>query len=127
MKLIGLVSCGVFAFCNLAAGGLVGLFVDGKTHVFEMAYKGLHLFSFTFLFMGLNVFASALFTALSNGKVSAILSFCRTLLFVVGFLLILPVLWQMTGVWLSVPLAEALSCALSVWCFAKYKNVYKFA
>lgn len=127
LKLIGLVSCGVFAFCNLAAGGLVGLFVDGKTHVFEMAYKGLHLFSFTFLFMGLNVFASALFTALSNGKVSAILSFCRTLLFVVGFLLILPVLWQMTGVWLSVPLAEALSCALSVWCFAKYKNVYKFA
>ena len=127
LKLIGLVSAGVFAFCNLATAGLVGLFVDKGTHVFEMAYGGLRLFSFTFLCMGLNVFASALFTALSNGKVSAILSFCRTLLFVVGFLLILPVLWQMTGVWLSVPLAEALSCALSVWCFAKYKNVYKFA
>ena len=86
LKLIGAVSAGVFAFCNLATAGLVGLFVDKGTHVFEMAYGGLRLFSFTFLCMGLNVFATALFTALSNGKVSAILSFCRTLVFVVGFL-----------------------------------------
>lgn len=127
LKLIGLVSAGVFAFCNLATAGLVGLFVDKGTHVFEMAYGGLRLFSFTFLCMGLNVFASALFTALSNGKVSAILSFCRTLVFVVGFLLILPRYWQMTGVWSATPLAEALSCLLSVYCFARYKNVYKFA
>lgn len=127
LRLIGLVSVGVFAFCNFATAGLVGLFVDEGTHVFDMAYKGLRLFSFTFLFMGLNVFASALFTALSNGKVSAVLSFCRTLVFVVGFLLVLPLYWQMTGVWLSMPLAEALSCLLSVYCFAKYKGVYKFA
>lgn len=127
LKLIGLVSAGVFAFCNLATAGLVGLFVDKGTHVFEMAYGGLRLFSFSFLCMGLNVFASALFTALSNGKVSAILSFCRTLVFVVGFLLILPRYWQMTGVWLAIPTAEALSCLLSVYCFARYKNVYKFA
>lgn len=127
LKLIGAVSAGVFAFCNLATAGLVGLFVDKGTHVFEMAYGGLRLFSFTFLCMGLNVFATALFTALSNGKVSAILSFCRTLVFVVGFLLILPRYWQMTGVWSATPLAEALSCLLSVYCFARYKNVYKFA
>lgn len=127
LKLIGLVSAGVFAFCNLATAGLVGLFVDKGTHVFEMAYGGLRLFSFSFLCMGLNVFASALFTALSNGKVSAILSFCRTLVFVVGFLLILPRYWQMMGVWLAIPTAEALSCLLSVYCFARYKNVYKFA
>lgn len=126
LKLIGLVSCCVFVFCNVAAAELVGLFVDRGTHVFEMAYKGLHLFSCTFLFMGMNVFASALFTALSNGKVSAFLSFCRTFVFVIGFLLILPLFWQMTGVWISTPCAEALSFAVSLACFKKYGKVYRY-
>lgn len=39
---------------------------------------GFAVFSFSFLFSGCNIFASALFTALSNGKASAVISFFRT-------------------------------------------------
>ena len=76
--------------------------------------------------MGTNVFASALFTALSNGKVSAWLSFCRTLVFVVGALLIFPPLFEMTGVWIAIPAAEAMSFAISLACFKRYGNVYRY-
>lgn len=126
LKMLAAVSVCVFLFCDAFAGNLVGLFVDGGTSVHAMALRGLRLFSFAFLFMGTNVFASALFTALSNGKVSAVLSFCRTLVFVVAALLILPPLFEMTGVWIAIPCAEALSFALSLFGFWKYGKVYRF-
>lgn len=126
-KMIGTMSVFVFLLCLSQSGKLIGLFVDEDTTVYKMALRGFKLFAACFLFMGLNIYASALFTALSNGKVSALLSFCRTFVFVVGLLLLLPVWWEMTGVWLAIPIAEALSFLMTLFCFRKYKDVYRFA
>lgn len=126
-KMIGTMSVFVFLLCLSQSGKLIGLFVDEDTTVYKMALRGFKLFAACFLFMGLNIYASALFTALSNGKVSALLSFCRTFVFVVGLLLFLPVWWEMTGVWLAIPIAEALSFLMTLFCFRKYKDVYRFA
>ena len=54
------------------------LFADDTSEVYRIAADGFAMFSYSFLFCGLNQFASAMFTALSNGRVSAILSFLRT-------------------------------------------------
>ncbi len=125
-KMIGAISATVFFLCVWQSRFLIGLFVDAGTHVYEMALSGFKVFSICFLFMGLNIYASALFTALSNGKVSALLSFCRTFVFVVGFLLLLPIWFKMNGVWSAIPLAEAISFVLTLYYFQKYKSVYKF-
>lgn len=58
---------------------LVSIFTSKGTNVYELSNMGLKIFSISFLFMGLNLFTSALFTALSNGKISAIISFLRSL------------------------------------------------
>ena len=50
-----------------------------------------------------------MFTALSNGKLSAIVSFLRTFGLITVLLLILPELLGVTGVWLAVPAAELLT------------------
>lgn len=126
-KMIGLISLGVYVFCLWQAGFLIGLFVKAGSHVYELAYDGFKLFALCFLFMGLNIYASALFTALSNGKVSALLSFCRTFVFVVGFLLLLPLWFKMNGVWSAIPLAEAISFLMTLYYFWKYRKVYHFA
>lgn len=126
-KMIGTMSVFVFLLCLSQSGKLIGLFVDEDTTVYKMALRGFKLFAACFLFMGLNIYASALFTALSNGKVSALLSFCRTFVFVVGLLLLLPVWWEMTGVWLAIPIAEAMSFLMTLFYFRKYKDVYRFA
>ena len=126
MKMLSIVSVIVFMLCFFKADLIIRLFVEPHTTVYEAALTGSRLFAPCFLFMGLNIFASALFTALSNGKVSAILSFCRTFLFVSGALFLLPHYWKMTGVWLSVPAAEALSFLMAVYFFKKYKTVYYF-
>ncbi|MBO4520420.1 MAG: MATE family efflux transporter [Alphaproteobacteria bacterium] len=127
IKMLSCVSVIVFLLCFFKADLLIKLFVEPQTTVYEMALGGSRLFAPCFLFMGLNIFASALFTAFSNGKVSAALSFCRTFLFVTTALFLLPYFWGMTGVWLSIPAAETLSFVMALYFFRKYKAVYHFA
>ncbi|MBR1777724.1 MAG: MATE family efflux transporter [Alphaproteobacteria bacterium] len=127
VKMLACASLAVFLLCFWKADRLIRLFVEPQTTVYQMALIGCRLFAPCFLFMGLNIFASALFTAFSNGKVSALLSFCRTFLFVSSALVILPYFWQMTGVWLSVPAAEAVSFIMTVYFIKKYKSFYHFA
>ena len=88
--------------------------------------KGFPFYAVSFLFMGVSIFASSLFTALSNGTASAVISFARTFLFLVGMLLLLPWLWGETGVWLAVPAAELLGLAVSVGFLVRGRNKYQY-
>ena len=78
------------------------------------------------LFCGLNNFTSAMFTALSNGKVSAVLSFLRTFGLLAGGILLLPHIWGITGVWLAVPVAEGIMFVVSAICLIHYRKKYSY-
>ena len=65
-------------------------------------------------YSGLNIFTSATFTALSNGKLSVILSFMRTFGLITVLLLTLPGLLGVTGVWLTVPIAELITMIVAL-------------
>ncbi len=78
------------------------------------------------MLMVFNLFAFGFFTALNDGKNSAILSLFRTLVFLIIPMLILPGIFDVDGVWLSMPAAEVLSILLSVFCFKKYKSKYHY-
>lgn len=67
----------------------------------------------------MNVYASALFTALNDGKTSAILSFCRSVVFLVVPVFILPYFIGLDGVWASIPVGELLSIFMVVYYFQK--------
>ena len=78
--------------------------------------------------MGFNIFGSAFFTALSNGPISAAISFLRTLVFQVAAILLLPLLFPgADGVWLAVVAAEALALVVTVFFFIKKKGQYHYA
>lgn len=77
----------------------------------------------SFLMMACNVFASGWFTALNDGKTSAILSFCRTVIFMIAPVLILPGIFGMDGVWMSITAGEVLSILMSIFYFRKYRNM----
>lgn len=111
VRLIALLSAAVFGAAFVFASPLVGVFVGRGTQVYEIARGGFRIFAFSFLFCGLNVFGSAMFTALSNGGVSALVSFLRTFGWITALLLTLPRVWGVTGVWLAVPAAELLTLA----------------
>ena len=78
MRFIGLASVLIFSISMFGGSNIVRLFADDISEVYQIAANGFTIFSYSFLFCGLNNFTSAMFTALSNGKVSAVFSFLRT-------------------------------------------------
>lgn len=118
------VSVLVFALSMLGGPCLVRLFAPGTSDVCRIASEGFSIFSYSFLFCGLNIFTSAMFTALSNGKVSAILSFLRTFGLLAGGILFLPKIWGAAGVWLAVPAAEGIMFFVSILCLAHNRSRY---
>ena len=93
------------------------LFAESSASVTTMAVRGTLLFAPAFLLMGFNLFASGFFTALNDGKTSAILSLFRTLIFLLLPLLVLPRLFGVDGVWIAMPVAEILSILLAIYYF----------
>lgn len=124
MRFIILLSIIIFSLAIAFGSPLVSLFSKKGTSVYEIARKGFLIFPFSFLFCGLNIFISATFTALSNGKLSAVLSFLRTFGLILVFLLFLPEFMGVTGVWLAVPIAELLTTAVALIFLSQNKDRY---
>ena len=126
MRFIGLASVLIFAVSVFGGSHIVRLFADDTSEVYQIAANGFAIFSYSFLFCGLNNFTSAMFTALSNGKVSAVLSFLRTFGLLAGGILLLPHIWGITGVWLAVPAAEGIMFVVSAACLFHYRKRYSY-
>ncbi len=120
------ISIFVFLFSFFAGENIAKVFAENHKNVFEITKVGFSIFSFSFLFSGCNIFASALFTALSNGKASATISFLRTFAFITVFLLVLPRFLQVTGVWLAIPIAELLTLMLTIYLIFRNRRHYKY-
>ena len=106
---------------------LVGIFTSPDSPVYTLAVTGNRLCSIALLFVGLNVFASGMFTALSNGVVSAVLAFSRSFLFTVASIQIMPLLLGgVTGVWLATPVAELLGTVMAAAFLVKYRRRYGY-
>ncbi len=107
--------------CIVMAPVMVGFFAGHNQKVYEMALHGFHIFSVSCLLVGINVYASALFTALNDGRTSAILSFCRAVVFLVIPVLILPNFSGLDGVWASIPVGEFMALVMGVYYFRKLR------
>ncbi len=99
---------------ELLAKPLSNIFVGYDPELFELTKRGFTIYSFGFLFSGMAIFGSGFFTALNDGLTSAIISFLRTLVFQVAAVIILPLIFEIDGVWFSVVAAEVMAVALSV-------------
>ncbi len=116
----------IFIISIVFSKGIVGVFVTPDNPVFDLALGGLKIFSLAFLFVGINIFASGLFTAFSNGKISSLISFARAFIFVLLGCAILPPLFNINGIWLVVPFAELITIIVSIFFLKKYKKRYAF-
>ncbi|MEY8516950.1 MATE family efflux transporter [Lachnospiraceae bacterium 29-84] len=126
LRFITAVSLLTVALSYFLSPALVSVFAEAKSPVYGLAVTGNRICSIALCFIGFNIFASGMFTALSNGLVSAILAFSRSFVFMVAALLILPWLFGVPGIWLATPVAELLALALSAILFQKHKKRYGY-
>ena len=120
---ISLVSIGSYFISLLSIDAVLNIFTSDK-EVIAISKEGFHLYALGFLMMGISIYASSLFTSLSNGKVSAIISFARTFLFLSLGIILIPMLWGRIGIWLAVPIAEFLGLLVSLYSLLTIKNNY---
>ncbi len=106
---------------------LTRIYVPVGIPIYDMAVRAFHIGLIGFVFAGVNSFASVLFTALNNGTVSAILSFMRTLVFVLLMLSLLPLVLDLDGVWLALPAAEVLALGVTGIVLWKMRGRYQYA
>ena len=126
LKVIGLIAAAAVVVSLVVTKPLVSIFAQPGNPVYNLAVVGNQICSLALLFVGFNIFASGMFTALSNGIVSAVLAFSRTFVFTVISMLVLPALLGVTGIWLATPVAEWMSIILSAAIFLKYKERYHY-
>ncbi len=105
---------------------LVSVFAKPDNPVYDLAVSGNGICTIALLFIGFNIFASGMFTALSNGIVSAILAFSRSFVFMLITMLVLPLFFGVNGIWLATPAAELMALVLSAVMFFRYKKRYGY-
>ena len=105
---------------------LAAAFVGYNRELLSMTVHGFRLFALSYLFCGVNIYASAFFTALCNGAVSALISFLRSFLFRGGMVLLLPLIWDLDGIWWAVVFAEGLGVLVSVGLLVSRRKQYHY-
>ena len=126
-RIIGLCAVVMFLLAEfLLAEPLAALFVGYDPELMALTLHAFKIFSFVFLFAGFAIFGSGFFTALNNGLISALIAFLRSLVFEAGFVLLLPLVFGMDGIWISTAAAELVAATLALSLMAVFRKKYHY-
>ncbi len=126
LKVIAVISVLTVAGSLLLTKSLVLVFTRPDNPVYNLAVTGNRICTIALFFIGFNIFASGMFTALSNGVVSAVLAFSRSFVFMLITMIVLPAILGVNGIWLATPAAELMAFAMSIGMFFKYRKRYGY-
>ena len=126
IKVIAVISVLTVALSFFLTRPLVGVFARPDNPVYELAVTGNRICTIALFFIGFNIFASGMFTALSNGIVSAVLAFARSFVFMLITMIVLPLILGVNGIWLATPAAELMALALSITMFSRHRKRYGY-
>lgn len=124
--IIGISAVAMFVLAEILAEPLAKIFVGYDAELVAMTKRAFMIFSFSYLFSGIAIYGSSFFTALNDGLISALISFLRSLVFEVAAILILPLIFKLDGIWLSVVVAELTAAIMTVMFLAVKRNVYHY-
>lgn len=126
LMMIGAFGIGMVVAAELSALPLARIFVGYDAELMALTVSGFKIFAISFVFMGFAIFSSGFFTALNDGLTSALISFLRTLVFEVAAVLLLPLLWGIDGVWISIVVAEVMAVVISVVFLVVKRKKYRY-
>ena len=126
LAIIAFFSLVMTAAALLLARPVSVIFVSYDRQLLEMTVRGFVIYSLSFLLCGFNIFGSSLFTALNNGLISAVISFVRTLVCQICAVVLLPMIFDLDGIWLAIVAAELGAMLLTVFFIIKFRKRYHY-
>lgn len=103
------------------------LFVRNNPELLEMTVNAFYICSFLFMFAGISIYSSSMFTAFGNGFISAFISFMRTIVYQISAVLVLPIFLGLTGVWLSTIISDVLAMLTAIIFIILKRKKYGYA
>lgn len=108
-----ILTCAIDAFLFVSADSIAALFNSERNpQLQEIAVDGLRLYFTGIVFVGFNSILSVFFTSTEKALPAHIISLMRGLILVVPVTMLLSSLWNMTGVWLALPITEGIVAVL---------------
>lgn len=100
----------------LLAPYVVSAFLEPETDAFNLASKGLPLFTISFIFMGINMSAIGFFQSIEKNFISSFLVSLRGILLLIAAFYFMPQWLGTNGLWLAVPAAEIITTLGAIIC-----------
>ena len=116
LVLLGTSGVVLTALAILLARPFSAIFVGYDAALLDMTARAFTICAIPLLFMWFNIYVSSFFTALNDGAVSAAISFMRALVFPVICIIVMPMFWELDGVWYSLVGSEVMGFFVSL-CF----------
>lgn len=107
-----------FLVGELIPSVVVKAFTDDP-ELIEKSVYGMRIVMLVFPLIGLQMVTSNFFQSIGKAKPAIFLSMTRQVILLIPMLLILPQFFQITGVWISMPIADFISVIIAVWMLHK--------
>ena len=114
------------ALAMVLARPIASVFVGYDAALLDMTARAFTICATPFLVMWFNMYTSCFFTALNDGAVSAAISFMRALVLPVICIIIMPMFWQLDGVWYSLVGSEILGVFVSLFFLLSKRKKYHY-
>ena len=124
IKILCILSIILTLIAEIFSKTFASIFVSYDTELLKLSTTAFRLFSISYLIDWFNLYTSSFFTALNDGKTSAIISFSRAFIGQIIMILVLPILFGINGLWLAATFSEIISLFVSLICLIKYKEKY---
>ncbi len=127
MGFIAVAALCMITLSQTLANHVAGIFVGYDAGLTALTAHAFRIYSLAFLMSGFNIYGSDFFTALNNGKISAAISFIRTVILEMSAVMLLPLAFGMDGIWIALPIAEALALIVTAQFLIRKRHVYHYA
>lgn len=106
--------CGIFFFAStlLFSEQIVSLFIDKSYHAHTLAVYGMPYFAFGYIFFAVNMVGIGYYQSVEQAKRATCITLLRGVVFMLLTFTLLPIMLDVKGIWLAVPLAEILTLVL---------------
>ncbi|MCR1950944.1 MATE family efflux transporter [Clostridium sp. DSM 100503] len=98
---------------------------ERNQELLSIANEGIKIYFTAFFIMGLNIVTTSFFASINEAKESFIISIMRGLIIVTPLILLLPRLFGIIGVWITIPLAEVSTLLIGIVLYLKYARGFK--
>jgi putative MATE family efflux protein len=115
----------VFLLITIPARTMLAQLFSTSEETANIIYSALPILCIAFPMMGLGKLFTSYFYACGETKFSALLVYCDPIVFTPICLLVLPAIWQLKGIWLSLPSAQILTMLLLAILLVKHTRKYK--